>query len=321
MSGRLFCLSVSVVMCLLPLVGGCGQTAALELKFTPEDSSTYRLITENQKSLEVEGDLSSRTVEGGRTIRRLEMAFTQEIQTVDDEGNATARITIRELKYLDKVKEKINADFDSTDENRKRGPLGRLIGQSYSIEISPDGKVIGLVDIGKARAAVRGGTPAHDAAKRLLQSAAIKARHAIPALPAASKDQTQKGESWSNIKNFTYGMMGSDTYERVYTLKEIKEARGHRIALVEMTGIPSSEMAAEAHKEQPVSAYAKMFDSTKTYTGQLKLDLTTGKIEEYFEKMRTSWVMVDQSTTTSNTGPPPALKMGVVHMYSLEKTD
>ena len=51
MSGKLFYLSVSVVMCLLPLVGGCGQTAVLQLKFTPEDSSTYRIITEDEKSV------------------------------------------------------------------------------------------------------------------------------------------------------------------------------------------------------------------------------------------------------------------------------
>jgi hypothetical protein len=302
-------------------VGGCGQTAVLALKFTPEDSSTYRLITESEKSLEVEGDLSSSTVEGGRTIRRFEMAFTQEIQTVDDEGNATARMTIKELKYLFRVKERTETDFDSTDEGRKRGPLGRLIGQSYSIKISPAGEVIGLVEVGKARAAVRGGTPAHDTAKRLLQSVAIKAHHTIAGLPAAGENRMREGESWSNIKSFSHGMMGSDAYERVYTLKELKESAGHRIALVEMNAIPSSETATELHKEQGTSAYSKMFDSTKTYTGQLKLDLTTGKIQEYFEKMRTNWVMVDQSTMPGDAKPPQALRIGVVHLYRLERTD
>jgi hypothetical protein len=305
-------------MCLLPLLGGCGQTAVLELKFTPEDSSTYRLITENQKSLAVEGDLSNSAVEGGRTTRRFEMAFTEEIQSVDDQGNATARITIKELKYFEKVKERTRADFDSTDEGRKRGPLGRLIGQGYTIKISPAGKVIGVVEVGKARAAIRGGTPAHDTAKGLLQSAAITARHTIPGLPAGGENQIRKGESWSNIRDFSYGMMGSDTYERVYTLKEIKESGGHRIALVEMNAIPSSEMA---HKERATGAFSKMFDSTKTYTGQLKLDLTTGKIEEYFEKMQTNWVAVDGETAPSDTAPPPALKIGVVHLYNLERTD
>lgn len=320
MSGRLFCLSVSVVMCLLPLVGGCGQTAVLALKFTPQDSSTYRLITEDQKSVEIEGDVSNSTVAGGRTIRRVEMAFSQQIESVDDQGNSTARITINELKYFHKVREEMITDFDSTADEPKRGPLARLIGQSYTIQISPSGEVTGIVDIGKARAAVRGGTPDHITAKGLLQSKVIKARHAVPALPAAGKNPLATGESWSNVKSFSYSIMGSDTFERVYTLKKIKESRGHRIALVEMNAIPSSEMAAELHKEQPASAFPDAFDSTKTYTGHLKLDLTVGKVDEYFEKMQTKWVVVGQATETGNE-PPPALKIGVIRLYNLERID
>jgi hypothetical protein len=307
-------------MCLLPLVGGCGQTAVLALKFTPQDSSTYRLIIEDQKIVEIEGDISSRTAEGGRAVRRVEMEFAQQIETVDDQGNSTARITINELKYFHKVKEDTKTDFDSTAEERNRGPLGRLIGQSYTIEISPSGKVTSIVDIGKARAAVRGGTPDHIEAKGLLNSKVIKARHAIPALPAADKNRLDAGESWSNVKNFSYGMMGSDTYERVYTLKKIKESRGHRIALVEMNAIPSSEMATELHKEQPAGSFPGEFDSTKTYTGHLKLDLTVGKVDEYFEKLQTRRVVISQAPETGNE-PPPVLKLGVIRLYNLERID
>ena len=320
MSGRLFYLSVSVAMCLLPLVGGCGQTAVLALKFTPEDSSTYRLITEDQKIVEIEGDVSNTAVEGGRAVRRVEMAFAQQIESVDDQGNSTARITINELKYFHKIKTDTKTDFDSTTEERNTGPLASLIGQSYSIQISPSGEVIGVVEIGKARAAVRGGTPDHIAAKGLLNSKVIKSRHAIPALPAADKNHLDVGESWSKVKNFTYGIMGADTYERVYTLKKIKESGGHRIALVEMNAIPSSEMAAELHKEQPASQFPGEFDSTKTYTGHLTLDLTVGKVNEYLEKLQTRRVMVSEAPETGNE-PPPVLKIGVVRLYNLERID
>jgi len=338
-SDKIFhCLAV-VAACSLLLVEGCASarkktvetkpgpeeqipTVRLALKFTPQDSTTYRVITERERSLELEGALSDDAIiEGGRTGSRVEITFTQQIQNVDDKGNAVAKITIKEVKYSAKVKDETKAGFDSSRKEDQHNPLAKLIGQSYTINVSPAGKVVGEPDVRQAQAAVRGRSPASKTALELLKRDVVKERHTIPALPALDKNQVRPSDSWSCVKNFSYGLMGAESYERIYTLKEIKDADGRRIVIVDMNAIPSSEMAEQLHKEQAINAFSKMFDSTKTYTGQLKLDLTAGKVEKYFEKLQTEWVVVDPSIEQGDDKEPAALKIGVIRLYSLEKID
>jgi hypothetical protein len=324
MSDKIFGLLASAVSCLLLLVAGCTQTSTLALTFAPEDSTTYKVITEMKKSVEIEGDLPSDTpMEGGQARNRIEVTFTEQIQSVDDSGNAVAKITVEGLKYFDIVKERINIDFDSTGEKGKQGPFAKLIGQSYTIKISPGGEVIGVPDAKRARAAIRGGIAAErETALALLERARIKARHTIPGLPVAGKNQLGSGDSWSNIKNVSYGRgMGAETYERIYTLKDVEDIGGHRIAIVEMSAIPSSEMAKELHKEQATSARTEMVDTSKTYTGRLELDLTAGKVQDYFEEMQTEWAIFDPSIKPSEDKVPPALRMRFIRRHSLEKID
>ena len=338
-SDKIFhCLAV-VAACSLLLAAGCASAdketvetrpgpeeqlpaVRLALEFTPQDSTTYRVITERERSVELEGALSDDAIlEGGHTGSRVEITFTQQIQSVDDEGNAVAKITIKEVKYSAKVKDETKVAFDSSRKEDQRNPLAKLIGQSYTIKISPAGKVVGEPDVRKAQAAIRGRSPAGKTALELLKRDAVKGRHTIPALPLADKNQVRPGDSWNRVKKFSYDLMGAESYERIYTLKEIKGADGRRIAIVEMNAIPSSEMAEQLYKEQATSAFSKMFDSTKTYTGQLKLDLTAGKVEKYFEKLQIEWVVVDLSIKQGDDKGPAALKMGVLRLYSLEKID
>ena len=115
--------------------------------------------------------------------------------------------------------------------------------------------------------------------------------------------------------------MGAESYERIYTLKEIKDADGRRIAIVEMNAIPSAEMAEELHKEQATAIFTKLFDNTETYTGGLKLDLDAGKTEEYFEKLRSEWVAVDTSAEQKADIEPAVLRMTATRFYHIEKID
>jgi hypothetical protein len=117
-----------------------GEVVTLALKFKPGETTTYRLITENTNGLEFEGkDPKDPSFIGGETGTRIEMEFTEEIQSVDEKGNASAKITIKALKYLAKHKSVTTIDFDSSE--GKEHLLGKLIGQSYTIEITPAGKV------------------------------------------------------------------------------------------------------------------------------------------------------------------------------------
>ena len=128
------------------------------------------------------------------------------------------------------------------------------------------------------------------------------------------------GDDWSKIKTFSFGLMGSKSYEKIYTLKELKDQDNHQIAIVEMNAIPTSETAEQLQKQQAAD-FSEQFDSTGTYTGQLKLDLTTGKVEKYNEELRSEWVVALPSAQQRDDEEPAVLMMSDTRLYSLEKID
>jgi hypothetical protein len=297
------------------------QNVKLALKFIPNDSTTYKVTTDADNSLTWESADSDKPkgFTGGHTGRKSEITFTQQIQSTDNKGNAVAKITIKQLKYLLTVKNDITMDFDSSRQQDRQSPLSKLIGQSYTIEMTASGEVSKIIDVNDARAAVKGASAADKTAANLLSDEAITERHKIPALPAADKNQLRTGENWSSIKSFSFTMMGSKAYEKIYTLKEIKDVDNRRIAIAQMQAVPSAERAKELHEEQSASFFANMSDNTETYTGELKLDLTGGKVEEYRENLTTEWLIVDPNPKENE--PPAALKMGALRSYSIEKID
>ncbi len=298
-------------------------TIKLALKFTPGDLTTYKVTKENERSVIWGGPLTDKPkgFTGGRSGNSIEMTFIRRIQNVDDQGNAVAEITIKGLKYLAKVKDNIVLDFDSSREKDRNSPLFKLIGQSYTIKITPSGQISKVIDVSGARAAVEGSASDNKRAARLLSDEVIKDQHSIPALPGSEKNQLRTGENWSSIKTFSFDWMGSKTYEKIYTLKEIKDIDGRRIAIVEMNAIPSSEKAKELHKKQTTGFFSQMFDNPiETYTGQLKLDLTSGKVEKYFEEFRSEWIAVDIMSPEENK-EPDTLRMGATRLYRFERID
>ncbi len=298
------------------------ETATLALKFSPQDSTTYKITAEAQQSVKWEGPLpDDTTFKGGQNDTKMEMTFTQQIQSVNEKGNAVAKITIEALKYSSVIKENLVVDFDSSRAEDQDSPLAKLIGQSYTIEITPTGKVTKVIDASGAQVAVRGGPSPPITALKLLTTEAIKNRHGFIALPDADKSQLRTGENWSSTKTFLFGMMGSKSYEKIYTLKEIRDTDNRRTAIVKMNAIPTSETAEQLHKEQETSQFSKMFDTTETYTGRLKLDLTTGKIEKYLEKLQSEWIVVEPLAEQQEDKEPIILTMGALRLYSLEKID
>ncbi|MEA3227003.1 MAG: hypothetical protein U9Q07_13715 [Planctomycetota bacterium] len=292
----------------------------LALRFTPEDSTTYRVVLENDKSVQWEGGESKpRGFQGGHTGNKMEMTFAQQIQSVDDQGHATARITVKTLKYLSKIKDNVTLDFDSSREKDRNSPLSKLIGQSYTIEITPAGQVSKVSDTSAALAAVKGDSPANNVAVMLLSADAIREQHTIPALPATGKEQLRQGDNWSILKNVSFEMMGAKSYEKVYSLKEIKDVGNRRIAIAEMEALPSAENAKQLHKEQTTDFFSQMSDNTQTYIGKLRLDLTEGKVEECNEKLLVEWFIVDPNPKPDEL--PAALRMAATRLYSIEKID
>ncbi len=344
MSDKIFSWLATAVICSLLLTAGCAPlaeetakpevklkkpvpeaaiapAATLTLKFTPQDLTTYKLTTEAQRHIKWEGPLPDKTAfKGGQTGNKIEMTFTRQIQSVDDKGNAVAEITIEGLKYLSIIRDNTVLDFDSSREKDKNSSMAGLIGQSYTIKIAPTGKVTEVIDVKEARAAFKGSSSADKAALTLLKPNVIKERHGTLVLPDADKNQLRTAGKWSSIKTFSFGMMGSKSYEKIYTLKEINDTDSHQFAIVEMNAIPTSEMAGQLDKEE-ISGFSKMFDNIETYTGRLKLDLTAGKIEKYLEKLQSEWIAVDPSAGQKDDKEPAALKMTAIRLYRLEKID
>jgi hypothetical protein len=62
-----------------------------------------------------------------------------------------------------------------------------------------------------------------------------------------------------------------------------------------------------------------MFDNTETYTGELKLDLSEGKVEKCREELVVEWFIVNPSPKDDE--PPAALRMAAARLYSIEKID
>jgi hypothetical protein len=332
---------VSTVVCSLLLAAGCApvskepakpevvpekqkpktaakEVATIALKFSPGDSTTYRVITEAERSIKWEGNVPDEpTFKGGRNYDRLEMTFVQNIQRVDDMGNAIAKITVKKLKSSSISKDGLTFEFDSLKPKDPNHPMAKLIGQSYTIKITPAGRVTEVTDTRDAEIAVSEGSAPPRGALRLLNQELVKERHGTLILPDANKNQLHIGDNWSNTKTFFFGMMGSESYEKIYTLKAIKDQDNRRLAIIEMNAIPSSKTS----KEQ-VSDYFKSSDSNKIYTGELELDLTTGKVEKYSEKQQSEWITIFPSTKQETGQEEPAvLTMSDIRFYSLEKID
>jgi len=344
MSDKIFSWLATAVICSLLLTAGCApvgeevvkpevqleeqipqapaeEAVSLALKFTPQDSTTYKIVMEAKKGVRLEVPPPRKTAyAGGETDNRLEMTFTQQIQSTDDKGNAVAKITINRLKYFSASKGRVTLDFDSSNPKDPDHPLAKLIGQSYTIKIAPTGEVTEVIDVHQAEVAARKGSVVPKRALRLLASDAIRQRHGTLVLPEATENQMQTGDNWNSVKTFSFGLMGSKSYEKIYALKEIKDQDNRKIAIVEMSAIPTSEMAEQLHKEQATSDISKMFDSTETYTGRLRLDLTSGKIEKYIEELQVKWVIADEAKQEDEK-EPAALKMSAIRLYRLERID
>jgi len=299
-----------------------GPSINLALKFSEADSTTYRVALENDKSVQWEGGASKpEGFQGGHTGSKMEMTFAQQIQRVDDQGNATARITVKALKYLVTIKNNVTLDFDSSRQQDRSSPLSQLIGRSYTIEITPSGQVSKVIDTSDALAAVKGGSAANNVAVRLLSADAIKEQHTIRALPAAGKNQMREGDNWSSLKKVSFDLMGTKSYEKIYTLKEITNAGNRRLAVAEMEAVASAEDAKQLHRQQGATAgpLSAMSDNTQEYTGRLKLDLTEGKVQECREKLLVEWFIVNPNPKGDE--PPAALRMAAMRLYSIERVD
>ena len=297
-----------------------GLSVDLALRFTPGRTSTYKVTTETEKSIKWEGNTAKKPAmfRGGRTGYRVEMTFDQQVERVTDEGHAVVVVTIKALRYLGQAHEKTVLDFDSARAGDQESPLAKLIGQSYTVEMTPMGMVLAVLDVEAARATAQGNLPEHNTALKLVSEKAIRQRHEIPALIALEAATVQPQEHWSSIRTFSFGMMGAKAYERVYTLEGVEQSDHRRSAMVTMEAIPSVVASGQSQVASPLGT---MFDNTDSYTGQLRVDLDSGQIEQYIEQFSTQWVTADPASVESGDTNPAVLKMGAAELHQLERLE
>jgi len=302
----------------LPGPSETGPAVELALRFAVGQVATYRITTEAQKSVEWMGAPAAKpaSFKDGRTGNHIEMTFEQRVQEVHEDGGATVEITIQALKYVGESQNNVVLDFDSARDKDPAQPLARLMGKSYRLHLSARGQVLALIDLEPVRQAVKSDQPGGGVALKLLSDEEVKSRHEIPPLSALKDVWVRPGQTWSNIKSYSFGMMGAKSYERVYTLQRAGQKDG--LAVVDMKAIPSSAMAEQIHKQESGGSFSRMFDNTENYEGRLEFDRHSGSVRECVEQMQTEWVMADPAGEQEG-GRPAALKMAARQSLRLEQ--
>jgi len=315
---KLFVLLGLTAATLAAITAGCQQTPATAPALTVGELTTYKVTTTSERTLEFKGSLAENEgLKGGHTSKTVELVFTSDVLSVDEQGNATAEITIKQLSYFSQVKDRPYLRFDSTKDDISSS-LGQLIGQSYRLEIAPDGQVTKVIDASEARAAVKGVTPANKAAQHILQSEVIMHIHSFPGVASDKINKLQPGDSWTDTKSFFLGMLGTKSYERTYTVDKITEADSHNIAVIQMQAVALDATG----RQQDDDASGDLSDSpveSESFSGLLEFDLTNGKVKRYSERLETQWVMADPQA--QNEPEPDAFVMGIGRSYSIVKID
>ncbi len=312
-------LSIVLLGVVLSIIAGCMPTTGMKLNLAPQSETVYKVVKETGKDYSFVQPSISKTKQR-RTVGRVEMVFAQRVESVDTSGNAIADITIKELKCVSEDAQGKSLDFDSTVESGKSDPFYALISQSYKIKIAPNGKVE-VVDAKAARGVVKGEGSAQKLARRLLSDGEIAKRHQVLALMDAGKALCKKGDKWSTIAATPAGMLMPKSFEKIYTVTDVKEQNGQRIATVTMNAEPSSKRTAEVTPEETkMGAFAKMFEEDDNYAGKMILNLTTGEIDSYQELLKAEWLAVEAPRGQQKSDKDPdQLTMGFWNLYSIEK--
>jgi hypothetical protein len=289
------------------------------MKLTPAAKSvtTYKVVTGQSKDYQFIQPSINKTKER-HTGGEITMVFRQEIESVDAQGNAVANITIKQLKETSSDAQSKEIGFDSENPKDKASPLMKLIGASYKIKFSPKGNVE-VVDASAARGLVKGGADEKMAAK-LLSDEEIARRHQVVAFQDA-KGAYKKGDKWSSVVASPAGMLRSVSFEKVYTLTDVKQENGNTIATITMNAVPSSKKAEGAGTDSGMGMFASMFDEKDNYTGKMIINLTTGQIKSYDETLKAEWVAAESSEEQKSDKGPDQLTMGFTYKYNIERVD
>ena len=292
----------------------------IALRPTIGELATYKITTQARRTTKWQGPVPDKAVfEENFNEEWVEMVLTQRIQSVDPNGIAIALVTIDGVKCRYSNKSTASVDFDSSRRSDANNPIMKLIGKTYRIEFSPWNNISAVDDLPSAMMTMKDGTPSGQAGVSILYPEAIIERHGAMQLPEPGQEMLKPGDKWSRIKTFAFGKMGLKSYEKVCTLKEIRDAGGRKIAVIDMNAIPASEVEPKYRGQQAEVDVPKTFDTNDSYTGEGEFDLKAGRIENYHEDLEASWVVALPAKQQGDTGEPVVLKMSAARVYSIER--
>ncbi len=294
------------------------------LKSAVGDLDTYKIVTQARRATKWQGPVpAGATFDENFNEERVEIVVTRRVQDLDASGAAAAQVTINGLKCLFKSKDKTSLDFDSSKKSDTASALSKLIGNTYSIEFNTSNYITSVFDMPQLSPMMTGDTESDNAAMKIVSPDSIIERHCALRLPLAGSDMIKPGDKWSVIKTFPFGKMGLKSYEKIFTLREIKGTGAHKIAVIDMNAIPSSEVEPKYQSQKAEVDVPKMFDTNDSYAGSGELNLQTGKIENYHENFSANWTVAIPSnggqTRSEATSEPVVLHMSSTYAYNMER--
>ena len=306
---RHFCVTLAgLTIGLAVIISGCNPSTSLSLNFSPEDTASYKSVSEVIKDFRFEQPNLGKLREE-QTKNTVEMNFTQTIESVDADGNATANITIDSLAVNIISKNEVRLAFDSSKDTSN--PLAKLIGKSYKIQITPAGDVT-VLDAAKALAAVPSGYE-NKVAKGILDNDSIIQRHQVLALPKEASSNLSVGKSWSQVVASPPGLLAPKSYKKTYTLSSIS---GNN-ATVSMVAAEDSEPVKGA--AAGMGMFAKMFDNEDDYNGSMTLNQETGALISSEETLVSTYIAQEMPEKGDPSKGPDTLTMQFTHTIKIEK--
>ncbi len=311
MSRKVFVTLTGLTIVLAIIVSGCGSSTSLSLNFSPEDSTSYKSVSEIVKDFRFEQPNLDKLREE-QTKTTVEMDFTQTIQSVDAEGNATAKITIDSLAINIINKNENRFSFDSSKD--KAGPMGKLLGQSYQIQIAPNGTVK-VLEAEQAASAV---TASYEKKiiKNILDEVNIVQRHEVAALPKDTVPKLKAGKSWNQVIPSPPGLLAPKSYKKTYTLSKVSGG----VATVEMVAAEDAEPV-KGSSGTGMGMFAKMFDNEDDYTGSMVIDTDTGTVLSSEETLVSTYLAQEMPEKGDPAKGPDTLTMQFTHKVKLVKLD
>jgi len=304
-------IAVSLICTLF--LSGCGSSESMSLKFASQETAVYQSTTDMIKDYRFEQPTLNKLTEQ-QTKNSTVLEYSQDVQSVDESGNATLKITLNQLKVEVINKSDAQFSFDSRNEADQKSPLMGLIGKSYTIRMTPMGKVE-VLDTKEATASV---TAAYEKniAKEILDPKKIISRHEILGMPTDPAMKLSAKSTWKEVVPSPPGLLAPKSYEKVYTVTDVKDD----IATVQMVGSESTEPAGNSLSSAGgMGMFAKMFDNKDDYTGSMQMNMAAGEILNFEETLISTYLAQEMPENGNPDKGPDTLMMRFTNRVKLEK--